>query len=134
MRRWYDCLSKLVNSYNNTVHSSIDRTPNSVTKRNAREVFDYEEQKRKFFKKKKRYARYVIGDLVRIWESAVPGYKPNAFQKSARAKWTKQLYKVVQIHYGTYVPMFTLLDEKGIRLNRRFYESELNQVKHSSDT
>ena len=132
-RRWLTCLPKLVKSYNNTVHSSIDRTPNSVTRKNAREVFDHQEEKRKYFEKKKRYARFRVGDLVRILIKNLPSQKSNPFNKGSKAKWTKELFKIINIHYGTYVPMYSIQWPNGKNIERRFYETELNHVRHITD-
>jgi len=132
-RTWIHHLQYFADNYNNTVHNSIDRTPNSVTRGNARAVFDYEESKRRHFKKRKRYARYHIGDLVRVQIASLPGFIPNIFDKAAKAKWTKDLYQIVEIHYGTYVPMYSLQDGYGRRLARRYYETEVNHVRHISE-
>jgi hypothetical protein len=132
-RRWWDVLHKLVKSYNNTVHSSIDRTPNSVNRKNAKHVFDHEEARRNYFKEKKRYARYRIGDLVRVPIKVLPAQKANPFDKGSKAKWSKDLFKVIDIHYGTYVPMFTIQWPNGKKFDRRFYETELNHVRHITD-
>ena len=132
-RRWWGVLHKLVKSYNNTVHSSIDRTPNSVNRKNAREVFDHEEARRKYFSEKKRYARYRIGDLVRVQIKVLPAQKANPFDKGSKAKWSKELFKIINIHYGTYVPMYTIQWPNGAKFERRFYETELNHVRHITD-
>jgi hypothetical protein len=107
--------------------------PSSVTRENSREVFDYEESKRKYFVKRKRVARYFIGDLVRVQIASLPGYVKNIFDKAAKAKWTKDLFEVIEIHYGTYVPMYSLQDSRGRRLAKRYYETEINQVRHISE-
>lgn len=132
-RRWIHILQHIVEAYNNSIHSAIDRTPNSVNRENQKQVFDYEEQKRQHFITRKRYAKYRIGDLVRVPLKSLPGYKAKTFIKGAKAKWSKDLYKIVEIHYGTYVPMYSLQDQFGARLNRRYYENSINHVKHISD-
>ena len=133
-RRWIHILQDIVQAYNNTVHSSIDRPPNSVTRENQKEVFDYEEAKRQHFIKRKRYAKFKIGDLVRVPRKTLPGYRKNTFEKAYVAKWSKDLFKVVEIHYGTAVPMYTLQKSSGAKLNRRYYESDMNLVKKISET
>jgi hypothetical protein len=60
----------------------------------------------------------------------LPGFKKvNQFTKGYKAKWSKGLYKIVEIHYGTYVPMYSVQDKYTVRLHRRYYEKELNFVK-----
>jgi hypothetical protein len=132
-RTWIYRLQDFATLYNNTVHNSIDRMPSSVTRENAREVFDYEESKRKYFVERKRFARYHVGDLVRVQIASLPGYVKNIFDKAAKAKWTKNLFEIIEIHYGTYVPMYSLQDDRGRRLAKRYYETEVNFVRHISE-
>ena len=115
------------------MHSSIDQTPNSVTRKNARQVFDHEEARRKHFKEKKTFARYRVGDLVRVLIKNLPAKKANTFDKGSKAKWSKDLFKIINIHYGTYVPMYTIQWPNGKKFERRFYENELNHVRHITD-
>lgn len=129
IRRWIHILQDINSAYNNSVHSAIDRTPNSVTRANARELFDYLELKRKYQEKTRKTAKFYIGDLVRLPIDAIPGAKTNTFKKGARAKWTKELYEIIKTHYGTFEPTYTVTGPQGQILPRRYYESEINFVK-----
>lgn len=131
LRRWIHYLDNLTEEYNSTVHNSIDRAPNDVTRSNAPELFDYLEQKRRNETKRKRKTPFHIGDLVRLPLKALRPQKK--FKKGAKAKWTKELYKIVKIHYGTFVPTFTVVGQHGEKQMRRFYENELNFVINVSD-
>ena len=57
------------------------------------------------------------------------GAKKSAFTKGYKAKWSEELFKIVEIHYGTYVPMYSVADKYKTRLPKRFYENEINFVK-----
>ena len=129
IRRWVHILQDVNLAYNNSIHSAIDRAPNSVTRANARELFDYLELKRKYQERTRKTAKFYVGDLVRIPLDAIPGSRHNAFKKGARANWSKDLYEVVSTHYGTFEPTYSLVGPVGQKLPRRFYESELNFVK-----
>jgi hypothetical protein len=126
-RRWIHVLQQINNAYNSTVHNAIDMAPKDVTRQNARELFDYVEQKRRSEYKRKTKTRFHIGDMVRI-----PLRKKN-YRKGAKAKWSKDLYKIVRIYYGTYVPTFLLHNASGGPLLRRYYEQELNLVIPASE-
>ena len=124
--------------YNTSIHNSIDRAPDSVTRKNARELFDYLELKRSHFKKRKRYAKFRINDLIRIPIKYLPkvlnsGEKQNIFTKGSKPKWSKELFKITEIHYGTFVPMYSIQNAYKFKVHRRFYENELNLVKSVSE-
>ena len=129
IRRWVHILQDINASYNNSVHSAINRTPNSVTRANSRELFDYLELKRKYEERTRKTSKYFIGDLVRIPLDTLPAAKSSTFRKGARAKWTKELYEIFDIHYGTFEPTYSLRGPQGQTLHRRYYEPEINFVK-----
>ena len=131
IRRWIHWIQSFNSEYNSTVHNTIDRAPDTVTRENASELFDYLEQKRRNEEKRKRKTPFHIGDLVRLPLSSLKTKKK--FTKGSKAKWTKELYKIVRIHYGTFVPTFTVVGSRGEKQKRRFYENELNFVMNISE-
>ncbi len=120
-------MQQINDAYNSTVHNSIDMAPKDVTRQNAPELFDYVEQKRRNEYKRKKTTKYHINDMVRI------PLKRKTFGKGSKAKWSKILYRIVKIHYGTFVPTFTLHGPSGGPLLRRYYENELNLVISASE-
>ena len=91
------------------------------------------EAKRSHYKERQRYAKFQLNDLVRVPIKTLPSQKKNKkFRKGYKAKWSKELFKVVEIHYGTYVPVYSLESAAQVRLHRRYYENELNFVKKLS--
>ena len=99
IRRWIHILQDVNVAYNNSVHSAINRAPSSVNRANARELFDYLELKRKYEERTGKSSKYFIGDLVRIPLDTLPAAKSSRFRKGARAKWTKELYEIFDIHF-----------------------------------
>ena len=66
---------------------------------------------------------------MRVPIKTLPGQRDRKFRKGYKAKWSRDLYKVVEIYYGTYVPMYSVENDSEVRLHRRYYENELNFVK-----
>lgn len=117
-------LQEVNTAINNSVHSSIGVAPSVITRKNARQLFDYLEQKRQL-KYKKQKSKLGLGDVVRRVKS--PNVKKN-FVKGYREKWTRELYQIVQIHRGASVLTFSIVDSLGRPEPRRYYENELNLV------
>lgn len=122
-RPWLDFLEDTVDAYNNTVHSSIGMKPIDVTPENEDAVF--KKYLSKFKNKKRKKPKFSVGDLVRL---PIKTSKKNSFRKSSRAKWTEKIYKIVKIYRGHKVPMYSVVDEKGKRRLKRYYERQLNLV------
>ena len=83
-KRWIDILDKLVNNYNNTVHSSIKKKPIEVEKQDVISlgIILYPPAKTKSFE-------LDIGDLVRISKAK------KAFRKGYLASWSTELFKII---------------------------------------
>ena len=116
--RWIDVLDKLSNAINNSVNRSIGMAPNDVNFDNQEEVFNrlYGSQAPPIL------CKYKVGDIVRIPENKkefAKGYKPN---------WSRELYKIRKILSDRRVCYFKLKTISGHRLDKSFYEQELNFV------
>ena len=98
--------------------------PNDVNRENARELFNYLQKKREQ-QGRKNYTKFKVGDIVRI---PINAELKKRFKKGATANWTKLLYQIERIDYGSKVPMFKLLGPEGELIPRRYYEQELNLV------
>jgi len=123
-RRWISVLQGINQAINDTVHSSIDMAPSEVNRENARELFNYLKAKR-LASGRKTSTKFKLGDIVRIPLNADLKKK---FKKGATANWSKELYQIERIDFGSNVPMFKLLGPQGKLIPRRFYENELNLV------
>jgi len=86
-------LDKIVNNYNNTVHSSIGMKPKDANRKNAEGVFLYQDKITNKIKDKEERAAnelttFEIGDLVRNLKNKV------MFEKGAIPKWSLSVHKV----------------------------------------
>ena len=123
-KRYIDKLGYFVWVLNNRKHRIINMTPNQadlpVNRGRVLSALSrfYNRRSEKSGKKKK--AKFVIGDIVRIMipKTIVSrGFKPTFFQ---------EFYKIIQVNDRLPVPMYKIADvetEKPIR--RSFYEEEL---------
>lgn len=128
-KNWLSLLESVTTAYNNSYHSSIGRTPNSVTSENAAEVFDFVEQQNSK-KTRQTETKFKIGDIVRI---PVDPNKKQVFKKGAKANWSKEYYIINRIDFHSLRPTFIVKSELGDVLTRPFYEEELNFVMSSKE-
>ena len=100
-RRYIDVLDDIVNSYNNTRHSSIKMTPTEASlKENEKAVWFnlYGSEMSEPIKPK-----YSIGDKVRITK------KKNFFEKGYTPRWTEEVFTITQIQH-TDPPTYKIAD------------------------
>ena len=126
---WIDLLQDFTESYNNTYHRSIKRTPNQVNKNNEVEVWmDQYYGKPKIVKPKPKPKQEVIkykfrvGDLVRI------SHLKHVFQRQYDQRWTGEIFKVIDRKVRTGTPVYTLKDYQDEGIIGSFYEDELQKV------
>ena len=111
-RIYVDVMPALVESYNNTYHRSIQRSPNSVNAENQETVWltlyaDPELRKLKF----------VVGNQVRLSMTRM------RFRKDYLPGWTDELFQVAQVFRDN--PFYyKIKDLQGERLEGTFYEEE----------
>lgn len=89
--RWVDVLPKLVQSYNNTVHSSHGFKPNEIKSKDVDQVFH--NLYAKLAQQPVRKPKYHIGDKVRIAKMRL------TFQKGYQQTFSDQVFKI-----SAYVP------------------------------
>ncbi len=118
-RKYTDILDKLVDSYNNTVHSSTKMTPTEASEReNENEVWytlygaditaNYGVPK------------FKIGQTVRISK-----YK-SIFKKGYLPNFTEEIFKIKQVIYKHPI-VYNLEDLQGEDLEGIFYQEELSE-------
>jgi len=114
--KYIDVLDDIVKEYNNSIHRTIKAKPKNVylsgqlVNAKINLVAGREE------------IRYRVGDHVRI--SKVK----RVFEKGYEAKWTKEVFKIVEIN-GEYDPvMFTIEDLQGEKIKGKFYAKELQKT------
>jgi transposase InsO family protein len=124
--RYIDILQKLVNSYNNSIHSSIGIAPALVNKSNKEAV--RKKLRSSVVYNKRSTPRYKIGDNVRIDRAK------NIFEKGYEYKWSREIFSVDKV-YDLYKPfMYRLNDSNNERIEGRFYEQQLEPVLVSKST
>lgn len=139
-KRYIDVLQDVITSYNNTPHRSLGQSPSSINKLNEDEsrLNQYllrrhkgrasTKIEKKTVRKRKRRFKYKIGQVVRI--SHIRGL----FDRSYSQKWTGELFKVDTRHKRENIPVYTLEDWSGDRVEGSFYESELQPVTVDENT
>lgn len=122
--RYTDVLQHIVNSYNNTTHSSTGYAPADVNVMNAEDVW------RKLYKypvkSKKKKPSFKVGDLVRISKTK------KTFEKGYRSNWTREVFRVTRVYKKTF-PEYRLEDLMGEEILGKFLERELQSV-HPQET
>ena len=117
-RRYIDVLNEMVNSYNNTRHSSIKMTPAKASlKANEKTVWMnlFGNEIREAIKPK-----FSIGDKVRITK------KKNIFEKGYTPRWTEEIFTISTIQY-TDPPTYKITDANDEEIQGSFYEQELQK-------
>jgi len=124
-QRWVDYLPRLVENYNNTVHSSIKMAPNEVTIENEDLVF--KRLLKKARKKKSKTPKFSLGDLVRLPQKEFVSRK--TWVKGAQSNWSADIFKIVKIYLNKKYFIYSVADSKGNIRPKRYYERQLNLVK-----
>lgn len=120
--RFIDVLQDLVQSYNNTYHRTIGRTPASVT------VDDVQELRERMYGESQLLAAPLlkVGDKVRISKTR------RTFDKGYLPNWTDEIFTVVET-MATTPPTYRLEDYGGERIQGSFYDKELQAVVKTDD-
>ena len=120
--KYTDVLEKLVDSYNNSYHSSIKTTPNSVFKKNEPKIkevlygdlntFSYDNYIKFRFKK---------GDYVRI------SVEKSIFEKGYTPNFSKEIY-LISKQIASNPPRYNIKSLEGEEFEYNFYTEELQKV------
>jgi len=126
--RWVDKLPAFTEAYNNTYHSSIKRTPASVTKKDENELWQILYKPSKLPPTRKKDFKFNIGDLVRISKLK------KAFQRMYSEHWTNEVFRIRERGIKQNIPFYELNDYLKDPIIGTFYEEELQQVFINKDT
>ena len=125
--KWTDVLQDVVDSYNKSIHRTIEMRPIDVTPEKAAELRErmYGEKK-----DKKRIERrdIKVGDKVRI--SKVK----NIFAKGYLPSWTEEVFTVASINTKYTPTTYKLKDYHNEIIEGSFYREEIQKVIHDEDT
>lgn len=123
-KRYIDVLQKIVDSYNNSFHSTIKAIPAKVTIDNAAKVRATLLQRSK--KIPQRSAKYNMHDLVRI------SREKSTFQKGYESGFTDEVFRIVRVDDYRQPVLYTVTDLAGSRIDGEFYTEELSRVGRAS--
>ena len=131
-RTYIDVLQQLIQSYNDTDHSGIGRSPASVTDANSREVYQYQYLPIKSVREAHREKRlqqnirfkFSIDDVVRV---SMP--KRSVFSKETRRdRWSEELFRIHSRQMRYAIPVYKLIDLMGEVIRGTWYEAELSRA------
>ena len=121
-KRFIDQLPNFIDSYNNTIHSTIKMTPSSVSKEDEfillHQMHDTQINKRT--------PKYAVGDTVRISMTKVP------FKKGYNAQWTEEIFKIISLEHTSPIT-YRLSDLQGDPIKGRFYTQEIQRIRIRAD-
>lgn len=119
--KWIDILPQLIETYNNTKHSTIKMLPIKAHTNNMRiqqqllrTVYSY--------KNEMKLAKFKVGENVRISK------QKHQFEKGYTANWTGEIFTIHKVQQTAPIT-YLLRDYKGEQIAGAFYEEELQIVK-----
>ena len=121
-RRYLDALQPIVDNYNDTWHSSIKMTPNQVSDKNYKQVFNTLHPDYSIVKNTKP-AKFKVGDKVLI--SRIKA----TFEKGYAQNWKNEIFIITNV-YPTIPTTYNIKDLKGENIYGIFYDQELQKVDH----
>ena len=145
--RWNDILDKVVYSYNNTQHSAIKMTPQSVNISTARQAWvnqfllpvakkvDLSRRGPKVSKNSlkpkkslKTKFRYKVGATVRV------SLQKHAFTRDFDQRWSGEYYIITKRFARDGLPIYKLTDLKEREVKGTFYQAQLSEISLSANT
>lgn len=124
--RYIDVLQKLVDSYNNTLHSSIGMKPKDVSNENEGNVLNtlYGHLWQNNTLMQQQQPKFKRGDIVRISLSRHP------FGKGYKKVWSDELFAIDEVKLYSPFPMYKIRETtgEGDIIEGLFYDRELQHV------
>ncbi len=120
---YINALGSIINSYNNTCHSSTKFKPSEVNHINQFTVYENLYMNSKNNLKEHKF-NYKIGDKVRI------SLDKSIFQRESDKKFTNEIFTVDYRYKKDGIPMYKLKDCTDQRLIGSFYNQELSKVEN----
>lgn len=118
--RYIEVLPKIVQAYNNAIHSSTKMTPAAVTIYNAQKA--RENIEKQYTNATKKNNKYHVGDYVRI------SNEKQSFSKGYAGSWSKELFIISKVYIRQSLPIYEIKDLKGEDISGYFYEQEISKV------
>jgi hypothetical protein len=126
-KKWVDVLQDIVQSYNNTQHRSLGRTPASINEGNQEEALlqQYTINPPKVHEKQS--FKYKVGDTVRI------PYTRQKFDRAYSVKWTGEIMTIVKRYRNQNINLYKVKGFDGEPIQGNFYEWELQKIVQDED-
>lgn len=118
--KWLKILPKIVDDYNNTLHSKIKMRPIDVKKEHEKLLLRTVYQKNQTIEPIR--TRFKIGDVVRISRQKA------LFEKGFTPNWSTELFTITSILPGN-PTTFLLKDYENKKIRGSFYEQEIQKTK-----
>lgn len=119
--KWVDALPAIVDSYNHAYHTTLRRTPASITRDDEEAVWKTVHGARDAALQDEPRFALEVGDVVRISRQA------KLFRKGYLPQWTEEWFRVRARDRGP-PPYYRLEDLEGEDVEGPFYEPELQKV------
>ena len=124
--KWVDALPNIIESYNNSIHSSIKMRPADVKPEHTQILLNrlYGNNKYKETVKREKYRKKLlkVGDFVRVVKDK------KFYPKEADQRWTDELYKIRIVERKNFPITYLLSNSSEEELPRSFYREELRKV------
>ena len=126
--RWIDILPKVTESYNQTYHRSIKRSPQSVKPKDSVELWKRQYDTIPMSNSNRRHVsavpkfKYKVGDLVRV------SFLRRPFQREYDERWSRELFVVNQRFMSDNIPQYCLKDYAGELVSGTFYSNQLKKA------
>ncbi len=117
---YLDILPKILEEYNNNIHSSIKMSPTEASKKSNEQSVYYNLNSGNDNIQSE--LKFNIGDKVRISK-----YKRNVFDKGYTPNWTEEIFVIDKIN-STSPITYKIKDLKGEEIKGNFYEQELQKA------
>ena len=124
--KWVDVLPEIIESYNNSVHSTIQMKPSDVKPEHTNILLKRLYSNKKYTdtirREKYRKKLFKINDLVRI-------VKERSFlEKEAVQKWTIEIFKIRKVERQNFPITYLLADLNDEDILGSFYYEELKKA------
>ena len=123
---YWDKFQDIIETYNNTVHSSIKMAPNSVTEEQVGKVLGslyghlWQSGDRLTMKKKE---KFKPGDYVRLSK-----IHDETFKKGYKGHWTEEIFQVDKIKNSSPFVTYGIKDLNGKEIMGSYYTEELQKI------
>ena len=129
--KYIDVLDSIVETYNNSFHSSIKMAPQDVNETNESKLWrqlylpkkEKNQPKEKSKKKTIKPYKFIIGDTVRV------SFLKKTFSREYDQKWSDEIFIISKRFRRDNIPVYKLTDFYGKQnIQGTFYQEELQKI------